>query len=424
MRGLFSAWGHLTILLGGWLTGKVFGIIYISIPLIILYYYVLYRLAEMIIPASDPDDPKEKRQRFNTLVHYMWGIQFPIYMVTEPTSTSAKARISGNVFQNTIGKPGYIWTNPHQVVGTTTGTSFSRVEGPGAIYTGPAELPLEVVDLRTQLRTTKIEVLTQDGIPIKATVFASFCIDKEPWDRDRYIRLKLANPLLQGGMEPDCGEGNFRYSNARVRAVLGIGGVKTTTAGPTKDSSIRWDEQVMNVIGETARHVVSEIPLSELWQPNPQVDEKGMSALDLIATEISNRVSGLLQENGIQLFAARVVNYFLLDDNPDNEVDEITQQQLPAWQARWEREVNLRIAEADAEVEQKLLDASVVARSMFIKATAQALDKNKITGKDLNRYLIALRILIAFDDKGEEKNKIGRDPVSLLRSIFSQSKKR
>ena len=224
-------------------------------------------------------------------------------------------------------------------------------------------------------------------------------------------------------MEPDCGEGNFRYSNARVRAVLGIGGVKTTTSGPTSDSFIRWDEQVMNLIGETARHVVSEIPLSELWQPNHQMDEKGTSALDLIATEITNRVSGLLQENGIQLFTARVVNYLLLEDKPDKEVDQITLQQLPAWQARWEQEVNLRLAEADAEVEQKLLDASVVARSMFIGAIAQALEKNKITGKDLNRYLIALRILSALDEKGEERGQIGRDSISLLRSIFSQSKK-
>ncbi|MBN1453459.1 MAG: hypothetical protein JW963_20760 [Anaerolineales bacterium] len=422
-RGLFSAWGHLTILLGGWLTGKIFGIIYISIPLLILYYYVLYRIAEVIIPASDPDNPKEIKQRFNTLVHYMWGLQFPILMAAEPTSTSADTRIDGNASQKTIGKPGYIWTNLHQVVGITTGTSFSRVEGPGAIYTGSFERPLEVIDLRTQLRTTEVEALTQDGIPIKAIVFASFCIDKDPWDRDQFNLLKHANPLLRGGMEAYCGEGNFRYSPARVRAVLGIGGVKATTTGTTKDSSIRWDEQVMNLIGETTRHVISEIPLSELWLPNPQIDEKWVSALDLIASEITNRVSYQLQMNGVRLFAARVVNYFLLGDKPDNEVDEITQQQLPAWQARWEQEVNLRLAEADAEVEQKLLDVSVVARSMFIAAIAQALEKNKITGKDLNRYLIALRILSAFDERGEERGQIGRDPVSLLRSIFSQSKK-
>ena len=138
---------------------------------------------------------------------------------------------------------------------------------------------------------------------------------------------------------------------------------------------------------------------------------------------IERKVSGILQENGIQLFTARVVNYLLLEDKPDKEVDQITLQQLPAWQARWEQEVNLRLAEADAEVEQKLLDASVVARSMFIGAIAQALEKNKITGKDLNRYLIALRILSALDEKGEERGQIGRDSISLLRSIFSQSKK-
>ena len=422
-RGLFSYWGHLTVCLGGWQTGTIFGIIYISIPLLVLYYYVLYRLSEVIIPASDPDDLKEKMQRFNILVHYMWGLQFPIMVIAEPTSTIAETCISGSAFQRTVGNPGYIWANMHQVVGITAGTTFSRVEGPGAIYTGPYERPQEVIDLRTQLRTIEIDALTQDGIPIKAIVFASFRVDKDPWTIGQYYRLKHVNPLLQNGMIPENGKENYLYSPSRVRAVLGIGGAKTTTSGPASNSSIRWDEQVMNLIGDAARHVTSEIPLSELWKPNRKVDGEGISALDLIATKISNRVSNTLQENGVQLFTGRIVNYFSPEDKPEDKVDEITRQQLPAWQERWEQKANLILAKADAEVEQKILDASVLARSLFLAAIAESLKEHELTGKDINRFLIAIRILSVLDETSDEKGQDKRDPVSLFRYVLSQFKK-
>jgi hypothetical protein len=422
-RGLFSYWVHLSFFLIGWQKGAIFGAIFVSIPLLALYYYFLYRLAEVIILPSDPDDPQEKIQRFKTLSRYMWGLQFPILMVPEPTSISAETRIEGSPFQLTPGTPGYIWSDIHQVVGITTGPTFSRVQGPGAIYTGPFERPQEVVDLRTQLRTTEVNAQTQDGISIKAIVFAAFRVDRSAWEAERYNRLVRANPLLQGGMQADTGKANFLYSPQRVRAVLGLGGVKTTTAEPPEDASIRWDEQVMNLVGEAARQVLSEIPLSELWLPNREEDGVGVSALDLIADKINDRVSAELQENGVQLFTARVVNYSLPEDTPENKVDRITRPQLQAWRERWEQKVNLELAETEAEVEQKISYASVLARSLYITEVAKALKEHKLTGKDINRYLIAVRVLSVIDELSDEKEPDERNPASLLRYVFSQLKK-
>lgn len=428
-RGLVSAWGHLTLLLGGWLSGKLFGILYISLPLLLLYYYAIFRLAEVVIPASDPENLREKFQRFKILAWYMWGMQFPIFAVDEHTGLAEK-RIEGNAFRTTTGVPGYIWTNLYQVVGITFGTSFSRVEGPGAIYTAPYERPQEVIDLRTQLRTMSVDALTQDGIPIKAIVFAAFRVDRDPWMRDLYNRLKYLNPLLRGGMGLDCGSKPFLYSPSRVRAVLSIGGVRTTTTGAAGDSSLRWDEQVMNLIGEATRHVISEFPLSELWLPNSQKDGDGISALDIIAAEIRERIANTLRENGVQLFAARVVNYSSPNDKA-GEVDEITRQQIPTWKARWEQKANQKLAQATADAEQKLLDASVLARSIFIATIAEGLRENKLEGHDINRYLIAVRFLSALDEVARHESDItsekngptARERITYLRNILSQSKK-
>ncbi|MBN1303535.1 MAG: hypothetical protein JXA13_03795 [Anaerolineales bacterium] len=428
-RALFTYWGHLSILLAGRLLGGPPGILFISVPLLALYYYIVYRLAEVIIPASDPEDRQERFQRFKILAWYFWGLQFPIFMASEPTSIKVDKLIDGNAFRK-ITKPGYIWTHLHQVIGLTSGTSFSRVEGPGAIFTNPFERPQEIIDLRTQLRSKEIKAITQDGIPINATVFTSFRIDREEWDRDLYNRLRYANPLLNGAKDLDAGTEPFKYSTSRVRAALGIEGVKSSTTGPDGNSSIRWDEQVLNLIGETARFVISEVPLSELWQPNPKKDGEGVSALNLIADEIFARIAGKLKENGVQLFTARIVDYSLQSDKGDGEVDKITEQQLPAWTARWGQRASKIRTEASAEAEQKIEDASVLARSMFLSAVAEALQENKLSDKDLYRYLIAVRFLSALDETtlheaglSAEDDQIKRD-YTLLRKVISKTKKR
>ena len=172
---------------------------------------------------------------------------------------------------------------------------------------------LEVVDLRTQLRTAEVDTLTQDGVPIKAIVFAAFAIDKFEWDDEEYKRLRLANPMLRGGKAPDHGNDSYPYSRARVRAALGIGGIRSPGSGEAGSSSLRWDEQVMGMVAETTRRVLAEKPLSELWLPAEQEQEAKVvrvgkvSALDTIAEQIQGQLAGTLLENGVRLYTARVV---------------------------------------------------------------------------------------------------------------------
>jgi hypothetical protein len=419
-RGLYSAIGHLSVLWFSWTMGRWFGVFFVFIPLVSLYYYVLYRIAEVIIPASDPDDPKEKIERFKILVWYMWGMQYPIIVVANRTGTKVETRIESSPSQD-YGAPGYIWAAVHQVIGLTNGTRFSRVEGPGAIYTQTYERLMEVVDLRTQLRTTQVETITQDGVPIRAIVFAAFGIDREIWDSELYRQLRVANPMLRGGRVPDHGSGNYRFSRSRVRAALSMAGVRTNASGGTDLSSLRWDEQVMYIIEETTRCVLSEVPFSELWLPSSQRDERRVSALDLLADEMKGRLSFNLLENGVSIFAARVVNYALLTDT-DEGIDEITQQQVSVWQTRWEQRAVQKIAMAKAGADQKLLDTTALARSMLIASIAESLQQSRTS--NLPRYLIAMRFLGALDDllsqqptlAAGEEGRLLRERLTLLKN--------
>ena len=426
-RGLISLWIHLFVILTGWNTGRWLGIFFVALPLLAILYYLVYRFAEIIIPASEPEDRKERFERFKVLSWYLWGMQFPISIVADSTGDKIETRIDGDAFQDFFGAPGYLWSHSNQAVGLTGGTIFSRVEGPGAIYTKIYERPLLVVDLRTQLRISEIEAITQDGIPIKLIVFMSFAVDREPWNRDLYNRLKNTNPLLKNGMTSDYGCDHFLYSRQRVRSVIALEGIRSNVADPAGALYLHWDEQVVHMVEEAARRIISEIPLSELWIPNPQQDANGRSALDLIADRIKDEKNkkGLFSiclENGVRLYAARVVNYFLLSDKPELALDGITRQQIPAWRARWEKQIRHKLAEAATEAEQKELDANALARSLLLTTIAQSLQIISENNKDLPRYLIAMRFLGALDEKirmepgfaTEEKGKHLRERFAFL----------
>jgi len=402
-RGLTSAIGHLTILLLGWSLGKWLGIIFISLPFIALYYYLLYRLAEVVIPASDPDISAEKWQRFKIFVGYMWGTQYPIIIVPNRPNAKAETRINGSVFQTFKGAPGYIWTNAYQVVGLTAGTNFSRVEGPGAIYTRRFERVKEVMDLRTQLQTKEIDAITQNGIPIRATLFVSFRIDGSPIEKTIRHRLRYA--------------GSFPYSRPRVQAVLSMEGVSATPSS-SGNPALRWDDQVMSQIEETTRRVIAETSLEELWYPGRQ-DGKEISSLDLIAVKIRDRLADFLQKHSILLYSARIVHYALRSRDVPGQLDEISIDRLPIWKSRLEKISNKKVAEVNAEVEQKQLDAAVVASTMLLKSIAESLKNTNTVKVGFSRYLIAMRYLNIVYDMVQEQPKLRGEKISELMQKIS-----
>jgi len=68
-RGLYSFLGHYALLLFAWFIDRWVGIIFIALPLLFVYYHVMSRIAFEIMPASNPDDKKEKNPSFGFSSH-------------------------------------------------------------------------------------------------------------------------------------------------------------------------------------------------------------------------------------------------------------------------------------------------------------------------------------------------------------------
>jgi regulator of protease activity HflC (stomatin/prohibitin superfamily) len=399
-RWLISAVGHIAVIAVGWIVNFWMGIIFISIPIIAMYYGALYNLANVILPASNPEDRTEKKKKFFVLASYTWGTQSPITVVNDHAWKKYDARIPGKItwefaefpipLLNKLQRPGLIWTKSHQVATISGGTKFKRVDGPGVAFPGKLERLDQVFDLRIQLRTREIEVVSKDGIRFIARYFTAFRIDNTEWNKETYDTLRRANPQLRGADKLSHTEGSFPFSHARVQATLGVTSTKVGEGTPL----LLWDQWVMNVIEDQTRKIISQKNLDEMWRPAN--DYKFANAMDVIANELKTNSELTLRAAGILLVAARVVNFKFLFT--EEQGDEIAKQQIHTWGSEWERKRHNILAEAEAESERAQQEARAYAESLLLNSIAEGLQKTHEINPELPRHVIAMRFLSSLQD--------------------------
>ncbi len=436
LRGVKTYLGHVLLIILGWRLGGLTGFILISLPILIFYYYLSFHLAMVVVPVSDPDNLQEWWKRFLVFVRYQWGLQYPHWIVTDTFGQNIETRIPGDQFGSFA--PGLVLARSHQVVGLTTGMTFSRVPDPGNVFTGRYESPLAVVDLRTQLRLAWIETISSDGIPFRALVFTAFRVDKEKWDRDLYHNLVRQNPLLENAQKLDFTKGSYSFSRARVRALFGTTGVSTHVHEHEEARVAKWDERALYQIQKTAREVLSQRRLDELWQP--MEDREGANAMDEIAAKIKESCSGELRQRGIMLHATRIINL----EFPETEVhrqggdeivgnaetnliqgkfqeDQIEQKQIYAWSADWQREATQTRADGKAHADLLMQEARAYAYTNLLTAFAEGLEEARLLDPQLPRYVIAMRFIGALEKVvGQQPDVQGQGDV---RNSLDQLKK-
>ncbi|RME91054.1 MAG: hypothetical protein D6770_01245 [Anaerolineae bacterium] len=411
-RGVITVLWIDTTLLAGWLIARWLGLLFISIPLLVWFYRLASHIALIVLPSSNPDDAREKRERVLAFLSYLFGVQRPFFVTIDGSLRGIEKRIPGDLVHRIHWVRGLIWTKSHQVVGITIGKQFQRVDGPGVIFLKQLERPLEVVDLRTQLRSSVIEAVTQDGIPIKAVVFASFAIDRRPWTRQQHEALTLLNPALKDARTPDVLGGRYPFSRARVRAAL----TRTSILADSRSEEcetpplLYWDDWVLKRVEEAARHVLAQRTLDELWRPKN--DFEGANALNEIADAIRQRVETLLQEYGIQLFSARVARIMFWDEmkeekqkkgeklSPQEEEalskekadgEDIIRKQIAAWRSEWERRCKATLTQGKAEAERLKYDAQAYAYLALLTAIAESLREIDLQDPTIPHSTIAIR---------------------------------
>jgi hypothetical protein len=392
-RGVRFVLFILTTVLFGWLYDHWLGIVFMSIPVLLIYLHMINKLAQVILPAANPDDKQESWKRTRIFLAYLLGVQHPIWMAKSRTGYEIDKLLDGS--SNQIGKHGIIAIWSHQVAGISKGTGANRVDGPGVIFTNPFEAPVTLVDLRMQSRISEVHAVTKDGMEVPTVVFTAFAIDRRNTSPSQPFRHRHG---IVGDFNIDHPEGSFPFSSGRVLAALRTAGIKTRRRNEddveTKPD-IAWDEWVVKQIHHVTRLVVAERSLDELWRP--QTDRAGFSALTEIAQRLQDLLAPQLSECGINLITVRIVNFKFTDE------DKIVQRNLKTWSSYW----NQRIAEANADIEimyrEEVEKAHAYSKSILLGAIAESITKARLINEALPRHVIAQYYIHALEEymKGE-----------------------
>jgi hypothetical protein len=420
-RGLYTILLVLTIGLFGWQFERWIGIALVSLPIYGILLYLTYHLAQVALPSSDPEDKKERTNKFMALFTYILGVQFPVWIAKESAGREFEQRIKGNNFSGGI-EPGIVWTHSHQAAGISAGIEFTQVEGPGIIFTKIYERPVALVDLRTQIRTVEFDAITKDGIAFKAFMFTAFVIDFEDWPKKNWRQAELKqmaddihqNPYLEKGIKIDRKIGSYHYSTARVKSVLSTAGINTNPKDGEVGLVVDWDDWILKQVENAARQVLSQRTVDELWRPVE--DKAGAGALDEIAVQIRKIVEPKLRRTGINLFGCRVVNFNLPEDSL------IRKQQIDSWKSLWDQRITAALSEAAAIREEEIEKAHAYAKSEILDAIAESIEKARVLHSDLPRHVIALYYIHAIENiaqrRPEASNEEAKERLDMIKSFL------
>ena len=418
-RSLNSIFLVLTIFLLGWQYNHWLGILLVSVPILWILIHAMDKLAQVVLPAASPEDKNEKWLKTRAYRKYMLGIQYPFRVATKKAGRDLDERVPGDP-TNDFGVPGIVWTWSHQVVGLSRGVEFDRVDGPGTIFTNLFEAPIALIDLRTQLRTSTIEAVTKDGMKVPAVVFMAFAIDKDKWPKADWPKAFASRirHLFPDNLELDHAQGSYPYSSSRVRSILSTAGINTVTQDGERPE-VYWDEWVVKQVERAAREVLSERSLDELWRPRN--DGPGVSALDEMSQSLRGLIAPKLTEVGVNLFAARIVNFQFDEDS------QVARQNIKTWSTYWQQQVVEAQADAEAIYREEIEKAHAFSKSILLDAIAEGLSAARNINEDLPRHVIAQYYVHALEeyikkqpglDAAESKKRL-EDMKSFL--LYNQS---
>lgn len=411
MRGVISVLFLLVTFYVGWLYNRWVGIILVSMPILMVYYHVIQKTAQVIYPVSDPDDKREALLKGQMFLFHLLGIQYPIWMPISKTAREFDVGIDGDTTRD-MGTPGMIWTWPHQTVGSSIGIAFNKVDGPGVVFTRKYERPVALVDMRTQLRVTVVNTVTKDGMDVPAVVFSAFAIDRETWPKSDWSRVDFSRLKFRIGRDYkiDHTEGSYPYSSGRIRSALSTYGIMVPEkVVEGKRVPVYWDDWVMTQVEHVTRQVVSERSLDELWRPRK--DGLGMSALDEMAGELKKQLIPKLEQVGVQLFTARIVNYQLdesmgedgagserVKNGTGEKKNHIAQRNIKTWSSYWQQRITAAQTEVEFVYRQEIEKAHAYSKSVLLSAIADSITKAYEIRKDLPRHVIAQYFIHALEE--------------------------
>jgi regulator of protease activity HflC (stomatin/prohibitin superfamily) len=345
----------------GW---GLLGVLLLVLPAWLLFQFGLRWSAVFLLPVM-PTDGGQRKEAGRTLRGYAWGLNRPFYR--EEYGELRKVVESSLVPRGIVvpeAGPGLVIASSHYAIPLTVGTRDTRVGGNGLVFTDPRERPRSPVDLRPQNRSKVIHALTRDGIPVKVPVSATFQIDRRGADDDRL----------------------YPFSQEAVFAAVHAQGV-----GPELEEEVEelgWDQIVVDRAANLAQDAIARTLLDRLLESD---GEDGTPPFKTLGAEVEQELATAMKPHGIEVLGAGLGNIEVEDE-------EVLQQRVESWRARWERRRLEKEARGNAEAIRLIEEARADAQRQMIAAIAEAFQQLAEIGPPVRADVIALRFIDVLED--------------------------
>lgn len=339
-------------------------------------------------------------------------------------------RIAGNPWSGA--GPGLLMTEPENVVVLKAGSEIARVAGPGVVLLQRSETPYRVVDLRDQFRSASITMLTRDGIETRASISATFRVNRG--NRD----------VLLGEAWP------FRNQGDVLQALL------AEEVDPVEHSLVDahmahpWEDLPMKIAAHKLEQAIPYYSLDQLNGGAESVVETECavgvnshiellkthrrleSALGLgVATDMGDSLTRLTISR-LVLRATRLAlepRGFNIDDVSISSSIEplsysVTEQRVEAWKSRfvakvvdWQAELERKRALAQSKIRQE------VREKLLSEMIEEASRRSIATDSDAQRDFIAytmLSSLIRMAAHPEVQHMLPESALSTLARLYEQ----
>jgi len=318
-----------------------------------------------IIP-SNLDQPKPVFRMVRHFTGFFTTFPKPSWTVEDG---EMKMRIKGNPFYG-VG-PGWLMTEPENLVVLKDGTTIKRIVGPGVLFTETAESPHQVIDLRNQIRITRVDARTQDGIEVNLPISSLFRIDPG------YKTITLESLAHQ---EP------WPYRNKRdIYKIVFHEEVDPTGKTPLEAHQIRpWDDIPLKAATNRVKQVIPEYSLEQLYSIVPEsgtidpttgkvIPETGDLTRSVIGLKVRETVKAAVEPLGFQILGGGIGNK-ITPSNPD-----VVKQRVEIWKARWISKV--MDWETEAQI-QNLKDLSSIRSDARVELLSQILQQTSMKLED------------------------------------------
>jgi regulator of protease activity HflC (stomatin/prohibitin superfamily) len=362
----------------GWLT--------ITLPSLVLFVYSLWRFSGRLLPIErrswflvrdvwrhvagpeiDRDSERNIQHRyrsFRALLTHSLGTNYPYYVVE---GGDRLERVGGDPIWRFFAGPGIVLTNPHEVAVVTDGMEIKEIAPPGLAFTGRLDRVDQIVDLRTQLKTTNVSALTKDGIRVQVLAYVFFRIDATSGDADRFWAGDQTGAAVFEIVRLQQAEGEERQV---------------------------WDGLPARRARFILQDIIGEYEFDELCARDvPSWHDPKEIVYEVIKKELARRLKEAMKEEcrGLEIVGAGIANLEPADPKA-------MQQRIENWRTEWTRRMAIQLGQGERAALQQVAQARALAQAKVIRILTSEVEDLEDVDRDVLADVLTLRLLEELDD--------------------------